>query len=112
MVNVVEAEAALHAEALVIGQAVAALDAYDRVVANVIGELTAHAAIRTYGFDLAIRGHQIRIVRRSQRAGRASLHAFTASHAGGLAHRVIEVEDDLRVRAAEGVADDVVDLLL
>src|SRR6185295_5393667 len=51
--------------------------------------------------DLA-RGHQ--------RAGRARLDAFAAGHTRGFAHRIVEVEYDLRVRAAEGVPDHVVDL--
>src|SRR5690606_12248633 len=46
------------------------------------------------------------------RAGRARLHALAAAHARALAHRVLEIEDDAGVRAAAGVADDVVDLLL
>ena len=48
--------------------------------------------------------------RRHQRAGRTGLHAFAAGNAGGSAHRVVEVEDDLFAIAAAGHADDVVDL--
>jgi hypothetical protein len=55
---------------------------------------------------------QARLARRHQRAGRTGLHAFAAGDAGRLAHRIIEVEHDLRMLAAERVADDVVDLLL
>ena len=51
-------------------------------------------------------------MRRRQRAGRAGLHAFAAGDAGRLAHRIVEVEHDLRMPAAIRVADDVVDLLL
>jgi hypothetical protein len=48
--------------------------------------------------------------RRHQRAGRAGLHALAAGDARAVAHRVVEVEHDLLVMAADGHADHVVDL--
>ena len=112
MAHVVEAEAPLHAQPLVVGETVAALDADDRVVLDVVGELAADAAIRAHRRHLALDRHEIGVLRRRERAGGAGLHAFAAGHAGRLAHRVAQVEHDLRVPAAKRVADDVVDLLL
>ncbi len=112
MVDVVEAEAALHAQPLVIGRAVAALDADDRFVLDVIGDLAADAAVRADRRHGPVRNDEIGVVRRRERACRARLHAFAAGDARRGAHRVVEVEHDLRVRAAKRVADDVVDLLL
>ncbi len=97
--HVVEAEAALDAQPLVVGEAVAALDAHDAVVLDVVGELAADAAVRADRVAPVLSaGDQIRVVRRRQRAGRAGLHAFAAGDAGRLAHRIVEVEHDLRMR--------------
>src|SRR5262249_54753849 len=49
---------------------------------------------------------------RHQRAGRAGLHALAAGDAGGLPHRVVEVEHDLLGDAAAGHPDHIVDLHL
>src|SRR5262249_60645945 len=48
---------------------------------------------------------------RHQRSGRTRLHALAAGDAGRLAHGIVQVEDDLRMLAAESIADDVVYLL-
>jgi hypothetical protein len=40
----------------------------------------------------------------------AGLHALAASHAGALAHRVVQVKHNLAVRSAHGVTNDVIDL--
>src|SRR6185295_2088363 len=72
----------------------------------------ADAAVRTHRLDLPIGDDFSGIARRHQRTGRARLDALAAGDARGVAHRVVEVEDDLRPGAAEGVADDVVHLLL
>ena len=98
-----------------VGRTVLAGHMEDLVVLDVIGELAADAAERAQAVDRAVgipgagllgieqgRGHQ--------RAGRAGLHALAAGDAGAVAHRVVEVEDDLLVMAAARHADDVVDL--
>ncbi len=54
----------------------------------------------------------VELGRLHQRAGGAGLHAFAAGDAGGGAHRVGHVEDDLGVVAAARHADHVVDLHL
>ena len=112
MVHVVEAEAALHAQPVVIGRTVAPFDAHDLVVLDVIRELAADAAIRAQRRDGAVGRREIRFLRRSERAGGTRLHAFAARDARRLAHRVVQVEDDLRVRAAQRETDHVVDLFL
>ena len=52
--DVVEAEAALDAQALVVGRAVAPFDADDLVAVDVIGDLAAHAAVRAHRGDLLV----------------------------------------------------------
>src|SRR5262245_53553172 len=117
IVHIVEAEAALDAEPVLVGRAVATAHIEELVVLDVIGELAADAAIRTDAVDLAVGlgGEDVALVhqrRRHQRAGRAGLHAFAAGNAGRVAHRVVEVEHDLGVVAAAGHPNDVVDLHL
>ena len=112
VVRVVEAVAALDAQALVVGRAVAAVDEEDLVVLDVVGQLAADAAVRAERLHLLVGDRERDVARRHQRAGRARLHALAAGDAGRGAHRVVHVEDDLRVVAAEGEADDVVDLLV
>src|SRR5690606_10376229 len=112
VVHVVESEAALDAEAAVVGRAVPALHLDDASVPDVERGLATHAAVGAEGVDLAFRDGVGGQARRHERAGRACLHALAASHARALAHGVFEVEDDAGVRAAAGVADDVVHLLL
>ncbi len=113
--DVIEAEAALHAEPVGIRRAVLADDGDDLVVLDLVGELAADAAVRADRVHRAVGLAEIDVVlvdhrRGHQRAGRARLHAFTAGDAGRLAHRVVKVEHDLLVVAAEGHADDIVDL--
>ena len=115
MVGIVEAEAALDAEPVVVGRAVLAFDRDDAVVADLVGQLAADAAIGAHTVDFAVGGVGIDAVRvdqgrRHQRAGRAGLHAFAAGDAGAVAHRVVEIEHDLFMMAARRHADHVVDL--
>ena len=103
LVHIVEAEAALDAEPVLVGGPVAAADVDDLVVLDVVGELAADAAIGADAVDLAVGLARVRTLfvvdqrRRHQRAGRAGLHAFAAGDAGRGAHRVVEVEHDLLV---------------
>ncbi len=113
--DIVEAEAALHAQPVLVGRAVAAGDGNQLVVLDLIGELAADAAIGADAVDFAVGKFGAHVLgvdqrRRHQRAGRTGLHAFAAGHAGRIAHRVVEVEHDLLSMAAAGHADDVVDL--
>ena len=59
VVRVVEAVAALDAQPLVVGRAVAAFDVEDLVVLDVVGELAADAAVRAHRVDLLV-GHRER----------------------------------------------------
>jgi hypothetical protein len=112
MLNVVEAVAAFHAQPAGVCGAVFPLHVEDPVVLDVVGELTSDAAVRAHRVDGLV-GHDLGDVAGwRQRPSWTSLHAFTACDAGRIAHRVVEIEDDLRVAAAKGVADDVVHLLL
>ena len=95
VMHVVKAEAPLDAQALVVRGAVAPFNVHDTVVRDVIGQLTTDTAIRTQRFDTALGRHQICVLGGRERARRAGLHAFTAGNAGGGAHRIAEVEDDL-----------------
>ena len=115
IVHVIEAEAALHAEPVLVRGPVLAVDVKELVVLDVVGELAADAAIGTNRIHLlvGIFGADVFGIDergRHQRAGRAGLHAFAAGDAGAVAHRVVEIEHDLFVIAAAGHADHVVDL--
>ena len=118
MMDVVEAEAALDAQAVLVGRAVAAVDVEDLVVLDVDLGLAADAAIGAERIDRLASSKSTRLpagveqARLHQRAGRAGLHALAAGDAGRAAHRVVEVEHDLRAVAAIGHADHVVDLHL
>ena len=117
MAHIVEAEAALDAEPVLVRRSVAAADVEELVVLDVVGELAADPAIGAHAVDRAVGepDAHVRLVhqrRRHQRAGRTGLHAFAAGDAGRGAHRVVEVEHDLFAVAAEGHADHIVDLHL
>src|SRR5580704_8990982 len=113
--DIVEAEAALDAEPVLVGRAVPAFDRDDLVVLDLVSELAADAAIRANAVDGAVRLAFVDIVvvnhrRRHQRAGRTGLHALAAGNAGRRTHRIVEIEHDLFEMAAAGHADHVVDL--
>ena len=115
VMDVIEAEAALDAEPVAVGRAVAALGIDDLLVLDVVGDLAADAAIGAERIDLPVGPDGARLVLVEeggghQRAGRAGLDAFAAGDAGRLTHRVVEIEDDLGAGAAIGHADHVVDL--
>ena len=149
MGHVVEAEPSLHAQALVVGGAVATLHRGDDLaigfpiglvfrpvfrlavalafdftlgralgaVLKLVGDLAADPAVGAHALHLverepAVHAGLVDQRRLHQRAGRTRLHTFAAGDAGAGAHRVVEVEDDLRADAAVGHADDVVDLHL
>jgi len=112
VVYVVEAKAPFDAKPLKVRRPVAPFDANDPVVVDVVRNLTTDAAVGTHGVHGLVDLLEIRVTRRRERAGRARLHAFAACDAGRAAHRIVEVEHDLRMAAAEGVADHVVHLLL
>ena len=87
MMDVVETEAALDAEAVVIGRAVAAFGIDHLFVLDLIGDLTADAAERAERIDLLVRIGDAGLVviehhRGHQRPGRTGLHAFAAGDAG------------------------------
>src|SRR5208282_320365 len=115
VMHIVEAEAALDAEPRMVCRARPALGIKQLVVLDLEGDLAAHPAIGADAVDLAVRflGEALARVehgRGHERARGAGLHAFAAGNAGALAHRVVEVEDDLRMMAAPRHADHVVDL--
>src|SRR6187551_115944 len=115
--DVVKAEAALHAKAVLVCRTVAARYVQKRVVLDVVGELAADAAVRAYAVDLTVGklGTHVLVIdqrRRHQRTGRTGLHAFAAGDASGLAHRVVEIGDDLLAVTAACHPDDIVDLHL
>src|SRR5437879_4520160 len=100
MDDIVEAETALYAEPVLIRRSVAAVDRNDLVILDLVGELAADTAIGADAVDFAVGcvgvdALGIDLARGHQRAGRAGLDAFAAGDAGAVAHRVIEVEDDL-----------------
>ena len=117
MGHVVEAEAALDAEPVLVGRPGPALDGGDFAGADPVGHLAADAAI---GADAV---HLVQVIGQAdapiveqggfhEGAGGAGLHAFAAGDAGAHPHGVVEIKDDLGFRAAPGHADDVVHLNL
>src|SRR4029077_1607708 len=117
VVNIIEAEAPLDAEPVLIRRSVAAFRIDDLLILDVVGHLAADAAIGAKGIDLAVGPDGARLLlveegRGHQGAGRAGLHAFPASDAGRFPHRVVEVEHDLGARVPVGHADHIVDLHL
>src|ERR1700722_19622892 len=117
VMDVVETKAAFDAKSVVVSRAIAAFSVDDLLVLDFVGDLAADAAIRAKRIDLAVRIGDAGLVlvkhhRWHQRAGRASLDAFAAGHAGRFPHRIVKVEHDLGAMIAVGHADDVVDLHL
>jgi len=113
--DVVETEAALHAQAVLVGRAVSTGHVQKLVVLDVISELAANTTIRAHAVNFAIGEFSAHVLvvdhrRRHQRAGRASLHAFAAGNASRLAHRIVEIKNDLLVVASTGHSDNIVDL--
>ena len=114
--RVVPAVAALHAQPAVRAGLLPALGEGDRVVlaVHVVGQRAADAAVR------ADRVHRVQFGARpdrdladrlvGQRAGRAGRDALAAGDAGGLTHRVVQVERDPGGVALAAAADDVVAL--
>src|SRR5436853_6378021 len=96
MMDVVETETSLDAEAVMIGRAIAPFGIDHLFVLDLIGDLAADAAERAERIDLPVRIRYaglflIQHHRRHQRAGRAGLHAFAHSAAGSFAHWIVEV---------------------
>ena len=116
VLQVVEAEASLDAQATFVGRTVAPLDVDDAPVLDVVGQLAADATVGAHGIDPAFGDRRIAAARRvdqarrHQRAGRAGLHALAAGDAAALAHAVVEIEHDPRCGATVGQPDDVIDL--
>ncbi len=112
VLHVVEAVAPLHAQAVAVGGTFAALHPEDLVALDVVGEQAPDAAIGADRVHRLVRLDLADFARGHQSARRAGLHAFAAGDAGGIAHGIVEIEHDLRMLAAVGVADDVVHLFL
>src|SRR5437868_10484206 len=113
--NVVETEAALDTEPVLIGRSVLARDVEKLVVFDVIGELAADAAIRTNAVDrpIGFSGKDIALVdqrRWHQRAGGTGLHAFATGDASRSAHRIVKIKYDFLAVTTAGHADHIVDL--
>src|SRR5258708_23439938 len=113
MMGIVESVAALHAKAPVVRRPVAAGDELDDVGAlmHVVGELATDAAEGADRVHLLVDYLQPGVAGRHQRAGGAGLHALAAGYAGRLAHRVVEIEHDLRFLSPPGVPDHIINLL-
>ena len=116
MVDVVEPEAALDAEAVLVCRAVETVDELDLLVFDLERHLASHPAERADRGHLAVDVLAVAVLGVvehggfHQRAGRAGLDAFAAGDAGRGAHRIVEIEDDLGVEATLRHADHVVDL--
>src|SRR4029077_15894600 len=117
MVHVVKAEAPLHAQPVLVGGTVAAGAVGRPAIPAGVRETAAHTATQTHAVDGAIGRPGEDVVGidqgcRHQGAGRAGLHALAAGDASRVAHRVVEVENDLLMVTAARHPDHVVDLYL
>ena len=112
MVRVIKTITAFNAQPSVVGRAVAAFYKGDFVVLDVVGQLAADTAKRTQRGNLFVWHCEGSIARRHQRARGASLHTFTAGHAGRSAQGVIHVKHDFCVFTAKGQANHIIDLLV
>ena len=118
VVDIVEPKAAFHAETVLVGGAVNAIDPYNLVVLDLERQLTANTAIGADGFYLAVKVLQVALLvlihcsGGHQRARRAGLNAFAAGDAGGRAHRVINVKHRVGIMATPGHPNHVIDLHL
>ncbi len=112
VVRVIETVASLDAQPAMVRRPVLAGDEFDPVVRDVVGQQAADAAERAHRVHRAIDRREARLARRRERAGRTGLHALAAGDTGRIAHRIVEVEHDLRVLAAKREADDIVHLRL
>ena len=115
VVHIIQPEAAFHAKPLLVGGPVAAIDLDDFVVFQVIGDLAPNTAERADTINRAVgctdtHASFIDHGGGQQGPGRAGLDAFAAGHASGLAHGVVEIEDDFRLCASRRDADHVVGL--
>ena len=114
--DVVEAKAALHTQALLVGRAVYAINPGDFVILDLEGQLTADATVRADGLDFAVVvlavAHFVVIQRLGwhECAGWAGLNTLATGDTSGLTHGVVEVEGDLGIVPPARQADDVVDL--
>ena len=112
MPRIVVAIPAFDAQARVIRRTVTPLDVQDPIVFDVIGELTTHTAIRAERIDRPVGFGQRDLARRHEGAGRAGLYALSATDTSGCAHRVVHIENNLRVLAARGEPDHIIHLFI
>ena len=115
MANVVKAKPAFDAKSISVGGTAAALNCDNFIVCDLIGELTADAAIGANAFDFIQRGgfadtFFINQGGFHQGTGGAGLDAFAACNAGTIAHGVVKIEDNFASRAPVGHTDDIIDL--
>ena len=116
--DVVETEAALDAQALLVRRPVPPVDGRDAVtVVDPVRDLAPDPAVGADALDLPegkppVRPRLVHERRLHERPRRTRLHALAAGDAGALAHRIVEIEDDARPVPPVGHADDVVHLHL
>ena len=116
MIHKVKTEPTFDAEAVFVGRTFSSIDILDAAVLHLEAHLAADAAEWADAAHFAVVVGavtdfiRIKNRRRHQRPGGAGLDALAARHAGRLAHRVREIEDDLGVMASSGHADDIIHL--
>ena len=94
-----------------VGRAIAAINAHDHVVLDVVGHQATYATKRAHRIHFFVNDLRADLRLRHQGTRWAGLHAFAASHTGAVAHGIVQVKHNFTVRAAHRVADDVIDLL-
>src|SRR5262249_1593974 len=105
MLDVVKAIPALDTQAARVFRPILSVHKKDLVVLDVVRKLASHTTVRTDRLHFFIGFNHAHSAGRHERAGWTRLHAFTASDTCGIAHRIVQVENDLRMRSTEGVAN-------
>jgi len=109
-VHIVHTETALDAQAAFVGGTGPAFDTDNLFVFHLEGDEAAHATEGTNRIDLAVHLLCAHVALGHERACGAGLHTFATGHTAALPHGVGQIEDHLRVRAAVGQTDHVIDL--
>ena len=110
-VGIVKSKPALDTQTAVVSRAIASVHANDQVVLDVVSEQATDTTKRTNGVHFFVDNLGAQLCFWHQRPRGAGLHAFAARHAGAVTHGVVQIEHDLAVAAAHGIANNVVDLL-
>ena len=111
--HVIEAKAAFNAQAVMICGPIASFNVEQFIVLDIVGQLAPDPAVGTDRFNFSVRSNPaLRSSDRGRKQGTgwAGLNAFAAGDTGAIAHWVVEIENDLRLRTPMRHPNHVIDL--